>query len=283
MSAQKIDLALAFLQSRPDSAAAVLEQQPAENVAAFLCDVPGSQAAAVLKRMLPQYIAAVCRQLEPSVSARFLSEMDTGLVAAVLRRFDSALSRAVLERLPERIKMACRLLLRYSADAVGAWMVVDIMTLPVDCTAAEACTRLASGQGLLDSDAVHVVDRDGRLQGVIGITRLLSAAPDTAILSIATKNPEALSGRAALLSVVDHPVWVQKDTVAVLNRKQQIVGMLRHVDLRRGLDEVSGTRAWPGSSDALAGFLDVYGTSLLALFGAAWEAGGTRRPQGENR
>lgn len=277
-----VDLALAFLQSQPISAAAVLERQPAEDVASFLRDVPFSHAAPVLKRMLPQYVASVCQRLEPAVAASFLSEMNSSLVAAIMRHSDEDSSKAILELLPERTKIACRLLLHYSEEAVGAWMVANIMTLPDACTAQEACARLASEQDVIDTDAVHVVDREGRLQGVVGVTRLLRAAPDTSILSIVKKNPEAISGRSALISAIDHPVWTRRDTVAVINRNQQIVGILRHVDLRKGLDEISNAIAKPSGSDPLAGVLEVYGNSLLALFDMVCESASIR-PQGAQR
>ena len=54
MDAEKVDLALAFLQSQPDAAAAILEQQPLEQVAEFLGILPHTYGALVLAKMLPQ-------------------------------------------------------------------------------------------------------------------------------------------------------------------------------------------------------------------------------------
>ncbi len=278
MSDQKIDMALAFLQSQPDSAAAVLEQQPAESAAEFLRKVPHYYAAPVLRRMLPKYIARVSEHLEPAVAAGFLSEMDTNFVVSILRLSDEDMKNSILELLPERTKLACKLLLRFSEELVGAWMATNIMTLPLDCTAQEACSRLASGQDFIDADAVHVVDREGKLQGVVAVTGLLRANPETPIVAIMRENPESISGRAALVSAADHPVWAHSDTVAVINRNQQIVGILRHVDLRRGLDKISNTIAGPSGTDPLLGILEVYGESLLALLGTVFDHGKARRP-----
>lgn len=278
MRGQKSDLALAYLQSQPASAAAVLEQQPAEYVAAFLRDVPYTHAAAVLKKMLPHYIAAICDQIEPAISASFLSHMDISLVAAIMRHSDKGLSKEVLDLLPDRTKIACRLLLQYNEEVVGAWMVANAMTLPDDCSVKEACTRISSSHDIVDTDAVHVVDRQRQLQGSVSVAKLLRAASDTPISSVMTQNPDAISGRTALISAINHPVWVKSDTVAVINRNRQMVGLLRHVDLRKGLDEISNTIIKPRGSDPLTGMCEVYGKSLLALFNTVGEAAATKRP-----
>ncbi len=284
MSQQKIDLALAFLESKPAGAAAVLEQQSAEQVAGFLRDSPHGHAAAVLEKMLPQYVADICRQLEPAVSARFLSEMDIDLVVAVLRYSDDRLTGEVLEHLPERTKITCRLLLQYSAEAVGAWMVANIMTLPHDCTAQEARERLASDQDSLEGDSVYVVDRERKVQGSVDVGSLLRAAPDTPITSMMKENSEAISGRVPLVTAANHPVWSHGDTVAVINRNQQIVGMLRHADLRKGLGAISNTIGRTSGHSPFSGAVEVYGHSLLTLFSTLCEAAAVPgTPRGDHR
>lgn len=283
MSPQKVDLALAFLQLQPASAAAVLEQQSAEQVAAFLHNISHIQAAAVLKRMLPRYSASVCRELQPAVAARLLSEMDIGLVASILRHSDDSLTKEMLGHLPERIKIACKLLLHFPEEAVGAWMVTNIVTLPDDCSAQEARARLTSAQDVIEIDTIHVADRERKLRGVIGVTELLRAAPETPIVSIMKKNPGAISGRAALLSAVKHPVWAHRDAVAVINRSHHMIGILRHVDLRRGLDRISNTISESSSGSPLSGICEAYGTSLLALMTTVGEVVDPRRSSGESR
>jgi len=266
------------LKSQPASAAAVLEQQPIEYVAAFLRDTPHTYAVEVLKNMLPQYIATVCKQLEPATCASFLSLMDISLVATVMRHFENGLGNEVLELLPKRSKIACKILLQYNEELVGAWMVANVLKLPNDCTVKEACIRISSGQDMVDTEAVHVVDRERQLQGVVNVANLLRVAPDTQITLVMKKNPDAISGRTALISALNHPVWAKRDTVAVINRNNQMVGILRHVDLRKGLDAISNTVITkPNGSDPLTGILEVYGNSLLALFNTVGESAKTKK------
>jgi Mg/Co/Ni transporter MgtE len=273
----KIDLALAFLQSQPGSAAAVLEQQPVDYVSEFLKDVPYTHAAAVLRKMLPQYVARICNNLDPAVSASFLSAMEVSQVAAIMRHSDKGLNKEILELLPERTKIACKLLLTYAENVVGAWMEVNITTLPDDCTVEEALSRLASEDTIINSDAVHVVDRERKLQGLVGVANLLRTSSNTPITKVMEKKCDAISGRTALMTAANHPVWAHQDTVAVINRNNQMVGVLRHTDLRKGLDGISSTITASSGNDPLTGIYEVYGRSLLALFSTISEAASANR------
>ncbi len=142
MATQQNDLALAFLQSQPGPAARILEQQPLESVAAFLKEVPPKRAAPVLAKMLPQYTARLLEEVGPEISAGFLLEMELNLVAAILRYSDQDDRRQMLGLLPEKASIGCRLLLHYSQESVGAWMMTQISILPGDCTVEEALAML---------------------------------------------------------------------------------------------------------------------------------------------
>lgn len=278
MTNHKIELALAFLKSQPDSAAAILEQQPVDEVAEFLKDVPYTSAALVLSKMLPQYAAKVCKNLDQAVSARFFSEMEVSLVAAIMRHSDNDQNMKIFDHLPERTKIACKLLLNYAEGTVGAWMVANISMLPDDCTAEEALSRLASEHAAANSEVVYVVDRERKIQGQVNVVDLLRTAPSTPITRIMIENCAAISGRTALVSANNHTVWARQDTVAIINRKNQMVGILRHADLRKGLEDISSKITKSSGSDPLTGIFEVYGRSLLALFSTISEAASANRP-----
>ena len=270
MSEQTSDLAQAFIQSQPASAAAVLELQPIEQVAAFLKNTPYKQAATVLKKMLPFYLARLSQHLDPSTCAGFFSEMETSLIAAIMRHSDKEACGKILALLPERTKLACNILLSYSESAVGAWMQTDFVAIPEDCDASEARVRIAS----LDISAfntLYVVDRDRRLKGCISIAHLYQATEKTPIKAL-MKKPAAVFGRSSLLSISNETIWEGHECAAVINKNQQLLGVLRHLDLRRGLKEISNTIKEPQNTDPVAGILEVYGSCLLALLNTIGEA-----------
>jgi len=280
MADKKIDLALAFLHSHPPSAAEILEQQPMQDVAAFLHDVPHTYAAPVLESMLPQYTARLCKHLEPEIAAGFLSRMEISRATVVLRHADESVQQSLLDLLPEKTAIACKLLLNYAEDQVGAWMLVHTATLPDDCTAGSALQRLVAFEDDEGSEAVYVVDREGNLHGLVYVSKLLRSTPETPITALMQKSPDAISGRTSLTSAANLIGWTSVDMLPVISRNRRLVGVLRHVDLRKGLEQVTAHIGMPYGSDSLSTIFEVYGGSWFALFSCAGELMGVEGKQG---
>ena len=266
MDEEKVDLALAFLQTQPSAAAAILEQQPFEQVAQFLGNLPHTYGALVLEKMLPQYTARLCRNLKPTIAAGMLSAMDISLIAAVMRHCRSDLCRQLLDLLPDKTRLATRLLLNYSEDAVGAWMHANVSILPDDCSVDDAISRIHEEQLLVDIGFSLVTNRNRNLQGRITLAALLRAPGNAPIASIMVKDNRSISARTALKAAQDNPLWGEQDSLVVTNRNRKLVGVLRHVDLRKGLEQISTSIAQPQGIDTLSGIFEAYASSLLVLF-----------------
>lgn len=266
MDEEKVDLALAFLQSQPGAAAAILEQQPLEQVAEFLGILPHTYGALVLARMLPQYTARLCRNLEPTIAAGMLSAMDISQIAAVMRHCRNDLCRQLLDLLPDKTRLATRLLLNYSEDAVGAWMHANVSTLPDDCSVEDAINRIREEHLAVDIGVSLVVDRNRKLQGRVTLAALLRAPGKAALTAIMVKDKRSISARTALKSAQDNPLWREQDSIVVINRNQKLVGVLRHVDLRQGLEQISTSIVQSRGVDTLTGIYEAYASSLLVLF-----------------
>jgi len=280
MAQQQVDLALAFLQSRPGAAATILEQQPLEQVAEFLSNVPHPYGATVLGKMLPQYSARLCQILKPNIAAGLLSAMNVSLVAAIMRHCPGELRSQLLDLLPEKTQLACWLLLTYSEDALGAWMTANISTLPDDCNVAEALARITAEHDTVNFGATLVVDRDRHLKGLVQLPALMRAAPTTTITAVMDKLVDSLSARMALNAATNHPLWVDRDSIPVTNRNQQLVGLLRHSDLRRGLEQTTTNIVTTDGADPITGIYETYGKSLLALFDTVTDLASTRTGRG---
>jgi len=263
---EKIDLALAFLQSQPGAAAAILERQPLEQVAEFLAGLPHTYGALLLTRMLPQYTARLFRQLDAGVAAGMLSQLDTSLVAAIMRQCHRDLSRQLLDLLPDRSRLATRLLLNYAEDAVGAWMNARVSTLPEECSVGEALERIRQDHQVADTGASLVVSRERDLRGSVSHAELLRAPEKTAITAVMVTGGESISARTPLKSALDNPLWFERDSIPVTNRNHKLVGVLRHLDLRSGLTQTSASILQPQGADPVSGLFEAYAGSLLVIF-----------------
>lgn len=285
MSGQKIDLALAFMLSQPGSAAAVLEQRPLDEVADFLTDLPHRQTAAVLKQMLPHYIARLCNHLAPSTAASFLSDMSIETVAAILRITEPQVQQAILAVLPDKTRIQCHLLLSYPETAVGAWMQTRFACVPHDYSCDQALDYLASvltanvpaTEEEADHTPIIVIDRERRPIGSAAFGDLYRAPPEKLINSILKTTPQILSAQVSVKAALDNAVWQQHEYVAVIGRDQKIVGLLRHLDLRRAMTLLAQTIEEPQGSDPVSGLVQVYGQTLFALFNTLWMVGESKQ------
>ena len=276
MTDHNIDLALTFLQYQPAVAAGILEQLPLEQVAAFLGSVPHPHAAGVLEKMLPQYTARLLKNLQPVTSAAILSDLKISQVTAIIRHSGEKLGKELLDLLPDKTSVACRLLLNYSEEAVGAWMITNVSSIPADCNIEEAFNRIRSEQKTIDTGTTFVVDRDRLIKGVLNLSTLIRSAPNTSVMVAMEKTRESISARTALITAITHPAWANSDNMPVTNRHQQLVGVLRYVDLRKGLEQTSTTITKPIGAGPITGIYESYGKCLLELFNAVADIAQTK-------
>ncbi|MEX2132338.1 MAG: CBS domain-containing protein [Pseudohongiellaceae bacterium] len=266
MSVDESSLALAFIEAQPDAAARVLEQHPLEEVAAFLPEVPGHLHIRLIQRMLPQYVSRLCRLLAAPESARMLTHVELSFSAAVLRYLPAHDRNRVLAALPTNRRAALSLLLGYSEETVGAWLTPLVVTIPVDYTVAEALHQVKVSGDVVHSDHMFVVDRDRHLRGRISYLELLRADPGLNVSSLLHASCHTLIGQMSLLKAAEHRDWETLDVMPVNNRQQQFIGVLRHVDLRKGLELLKTSMSGESGTDPVAGIFEVYGNSLVALF-----------------
>lgn len=271
---QQLSLSLAFIRSHPDAAARALERHDLESVARFVSGLPHAYSEQLIPRMLPRYLGRLCEILDEKTITGLLEKQDASFTAAVLRHLDSKKREKVLGKLAPGRRAASNLLLSFSSDTVGAWLTPMVATVPDDCSVEEALHHVKVAGEETYSDYVFVVDRDRFLRGRIRNLDLLRAEPDRPVTAIMEERLQAITARLSLERAAEHKAWAMVDVMPVNNRRSQFVGVIRHVDLRKGLEQLHqgvGNEILP-EGDPLDEFLKLFGTSLLALFNTLGEA-----------
>jgi len=282
--AETIDLAVEFVRRQPRAAARALERQPASVVAAFLGIVPATTARDLLSRMLPRDAVRFVELLDPENAAALVRTLEPGAGAAILRHLPETTRGDILGRLPTRVAVTCRLLLRYSEGTVGAWMNPRALTLPDDITVEVALDRLRREE-TTEAGNVNVLDRAGRLRGVVDILDLLRA-DDTLRIAVLMRTPQdSVRGRATLDAVIDHPAWSEGEDLPVTDSAGKFIGVLGYVQFRKAMG--LSAREAPGVEvvDALVQISESYwrwlsvGTETLGALATETPAkrGGRRR------
>jgi Mg/Co/Ni transporter MgtE len=276
-----LKLALVFIDTHPNDAAGILELMPQGDVIGLLRTLTRPQASSMLIRMLPSHAARLCTLLEAQLAAELLLEAaNINRIVAIMRFVNSHSRDSLLAALPLETSAACRLLLGYTQDDVGAWMNPQIIMLSNECVVADALARLSSEPATTDSSIIHIVDRDLQLQGIVKIPLLLHADKDKPVIELADRADIAISGRASLTSVQNHPGWNRRDILTVINRSHQPVGILHHSDLRRALER-GGRDESVNTVEEIApvSLYRTYGNVLVALLNVLNDiSGGMRKP-----
>lgn len=267
MNPRELDIVLTFIEQHPDAAARQLELQSQRSAAEFIRALPLTQGSQLVLHMLPSYVARLCAHWPLDMAAVLLADFNANRTAAILRSITKLKRDDLLKALPEKNAALCRLLLSYSDDSVGAWMNADIAVLPPNCRVAEALQRFTLEDGSLLGDALPLVDNRNCLLGQVYLRDLLRAKGESPVSHLRQDPPPVLSSRASLGVAARHEGWQRYDTLPVLNRDKQLVGLLRYSDLRHSLEQFGETSRTVSQDDLLGGMVEAYRGTLMALLG----------------
>lgn len=264
---EEMVLALDFLDELPEAAVRTLELHNVTQVAAFLQQIPAAYSVQVMELSLPAFAAHLCPLLGEETAARLLMELPVSRMVAVLRHLKHGMVELILKDCPQSRRHACQLLMHFPMDRVGAWMVPNTAVVSLDFTVQEVLNFLKDATEETFSKYVFIVNRDGVPKGRISYLRLLKEDSELVVGKLMEPSVATISGHALLNQSQKLPYWDQGDVMPVIGTNQQFIGVLRHVDLRRGLQQLEPTLVKPQpGSDPVSGIIDVYGKSLLALF-----------------
>jgi magnesium transporter len=227
-------LSNAFLVAHPAEAARVLDRLTPAEAAALFDRVPARVSGPVLAAMLPHAAARCVTALEPGRGALLLSALGPLGAASTLRHVAEPARTRLLGALPTAVALACRALLGYPEDAVGAWVDTDVIALPPGCRADEALAALRAAPAHT-STTLFVVGVDHRLLGLVAPTTLLRCEARSRLDMLMVQPQATLRAVMPLASAAAHPMWSECDEAAVVARGDRLVGVLRRATLQKVL------------------------------------------------
>ena len=190
--------------------------------------------------------------------------------------------RRVLRSLPGKHREHLERLLRFREQTAGALMESRLLTLMPDETAAEAIGRVRADASRV-ARHLYVVDRPGRLAGVVSLKELLAAADDTAVAQVMNPDVTFLRTGDSLSAVLVHPAWIEHRMLPVVDDQGLFAGVL--LSSPRTAD-VHAAKGGTGPADQAAAALgELYRVGISALVDSAIGAtlakpGGASRARG---
>ena len=257
-------LTLGYFQSHPVEAARHLESLGPQAASALLDVLPGEEIANVLEHCLPVSTAKILEEFPPGLSADVLSAMNATSAIGVLRQFEEATRYDILERLDNAIGSTLRRALRYSPNTAGSLADPQVFTLPQDIPVEEAISRIRT-YGQKAMYYIYVIDRDGKLEGVLTLRQLLIDTSGHSVGTLMEQQIITLSAEANLEEILKHPEWSRFHTLPVVDRWGTFFGALRYRMLRRIEKDVEGKAPLGSMSDSLMQLWEAYSITGIRL------------------
>jgi len=251
---------------------------------AFLID-HAADAARTVEKLAPDIGAELLAALEPEIAARVLSHMIPSMAGdcltcaprrqalailgrirkvnatRILQSMDRADARGLMQGMSISDRLSLRYLLKYQHDTVGSVMDTSSFFLPDGLTVAEAIKRVRRHRRAVGCD-IFVVDRAGRLAGVVQTDALLKAAHHGPLGPLVRTRTPFLRTRARIAAARAHVGWQNQRRLPVVESDGTLVGA---IDYRTVLEEFASAEAAPEPVDTLGGVLDLVQLYWVAM------------------
>jgi len=257
-------LTLGYFQAHPVEAARHLESLGPQEAGVVLEALPSEEIANVLEFCLPVSTAKILGELPKDLSADVLSAMNATSAIGVLRQFEEASRIAILERMDNSMGATLRRALRYSPNTAGSLADPQVFTLPPDIPVEEAISRIRT-YGQKAMYYIYVIDRDGKLEGVVTLRQLLVDSSAHSVGTLMENQITTLSAEANLEEILNHPEWSRFHTLPVVDRWGTFFGALRYRMLRRIEKDVLGKSPLGSVSDSLMQLWEAYSITGIRL------------------
>jgi magnesium transporter len=193
--ARRVKLRIAYerlAEMHPSDLAEILEDlAPAEREAVFN-SLDEEVAAETLEEVEPKLQKALLETLDEEKIADIVEEMDPGAAADLLAELPQEQSDAILEEMEPEERQEMEELLEFDEHSAAGSMTTDFVSVGKEATVAQAVQALRSFDGDPESiTEVYLVDDKRVLTGVVSLSRLVMALPETRIKLLA--EPRVLS------------------------------------------------------------------------------------------
>ncbi len=177
---------------------------------------------------------AILAAIPPEEAAKLIANLAPDERVDLLKSIDPDLASALLERVPAEDRVDILRLKAYPENTAGALMTSAFPRVTADMTVREALDALARQAAELEAIYyVYVVDKDGRLEGVISGRQLLSAMgrPDTPVGELAEKSVIYVHVLEDKEEVAQKVARFDLLAIPVVDDEHRIVGIITHDDV----------------------------------------------------
>ncbi len=221
-------------------AARAVSRLSEEEQSRLLTLLPDEEAADLIEAVPEAFAAQMMEHLAPDDAAAILNEMDSDEQADVIGRMSDASAAAVLDEMEPEEAADARRLLQYPSDSAGGLMISEYLTYTDDQTVDDVLQDIrnnAEKYREYDVQYAYVVDRTGRLVGVLRLRDVLLAPPGKPVSALMVSEPLSVH---VLSSLDDLERFFQRHPlfgVPVVDDEGRLVGVVRQQDVEQAAEE----------------------------------------------
>jgi magnesium transporter len=200
----------------PGDAADVIEDIPEIQAADLVEDMPSERAAAILE------------------------EMTSDRLVDVLGEMDQDASQEILARMNRKDAEEARRLLEYAPDCAGGLMISEFLAYRTDTTIQDVLDDLQANRNEYIDYHVqyfYVVDREGRLAGVLRMNDLLFLSRGIRLNQVMISSPLSVPDKASLRELQEFFEERHLFGVPVVDNRQRLVGVVLPEDVEEAVNK----------------------------------------------
>ena len=220
-----------------------LAEARAADIAELFDLLSDEQRSRIIFALPPHTAAEVVGLLDEAVRGEVVEDLDTALLTEIVSElppddaadFLGQLSQEdadkILEKLGEEQSDKIEELLEYDESTAGGIMTPDVVAIPADRTVADAVQHVREASPQDDLNEVYIVERDGRLVGVVPLRRLVISSPTTRLDSICDRDPIFVRAEDDQETVVQVMRKYDAMNIAVVDAQERLLGRITHDDV----------------------------------------------------
>jgi magnesium transporter len=171
-------------------------------------------------------------QLDPRGAAQLLGEMASDERTDVLKDMEEGERTELINLLEAPERKEAQQLLSYPEGSAGAVMTTESVRVGPDTTASETMARVRAVAGEVETISyIYVVDRAGRLRGVLSIRDLVLADPHCPVEKIMTHDPVSVTVTEDQEEVARKIANYDFVAIPVVDADGRMLGIITHDDV----------------------------------------------------
>lgn len=231
MANQNLKLTIQFFREEPVAAARKLDVLDVNSTATLIQKVPVSIVAKVINAMMPSAAANLLRVVPEVFCGTLFQSLELADIASILRYINETERNRLIALLPKNRQALARLLISYPENTVGALIETNVLVLDSQMTVEESLLRIKKQVGF-DTHEVFVVNAKRKMVGRVSVFDLIKTSQSAPVSTLVKSGVETINGLTDVSTALALDCWNKADSIAVVNRKQEFIGLLRHYDLR---------------------------------------------------